>query len=434
MSAAGRSVHFRHEASGAESRSADTLRTEILLLTRRAPYPLDNGARVRTARLVAGLAAAFQTTLLTYAHHRRSADGAVSRAELEAALPGVEIVTVPGLGGGERLAQAASLAGSHSWEFGRYRRDPLGARLRQLVAERRPAIVHFDDLSVASFAPVLGPLNVFAPHDIEHCILAGNARAAGGVRRAFATLQSRKTEREERRVWQEVDLVLAVSQREAVVMRRRGARDVELCPNGTDRVAQLAAPRRGSGDPLRLLFVGSGSYHPNEVGLAWFIKQVYAPVTDVRPMTLDVVGQPPRRPAQAPGVVYHGLVPSVLPYYQRAHGVVVPVLQGSGTRLKIVEAMALGRPVISTPFGAEGLPIAPGEHYLAAEDAPSFIDELLRLADLLERPQDLEAMLERARLAVEPLFWETIVQDLVELYRYWIERTLPHQQPSPVLG
>jgi glycosyltransferase involved in cell wall biosynthesis len=110
------------------------------------------------------------------------------------------------------------------------------------------------------------------------------------------------------------------------------------------------------------------------------------------------------------------------------------VLQGSGTRLKIVEAMALGRPVISTPLGAEGLPIAPGEHYLAAEDAPGFSDELLRLADLLERSQDLEGMLERARLAVEPLFWETIVQDLVELYRYWIERTLPHQQPSTVLG
>jgi glycosyltransferase involved in cell wall biosynthesis len=434
MSAAGRGVHFGHEAPGTGNRSADTRGTEILFLARRPPYPLDNGARIRTARLVAGLAAAFQTTLVTYANDRRSAGGGVFRAELEAALPGVEIVTVPGLGGGERLAQAASLVGSRSWEFGRYRRDPLGARLRQLVAERRLAIVHFDDLDVASFAPVLGPVNVFAPHNIEHRILAGNAPTSRGLRRAFATLESRKTEREERRVWQEVDLVLAVSRPEAVVMRRCGARDVELCPNGTDRVAQLAAPRRESGDPLRLLFVGSGSYRPDEVGLAWFIKQVYTQVALARPVTLDVVGQPPRRPVQAPGVVYHGLVPSVLPYYQRAHGVVVPVLQGAGTRLKIVEAMAIGRPVISTPLGAEGLPIAPGEHYLAAEDAPDFSEELLRLADLLQRPEQLEGMLERARLAVEPLFWETIVQDLVELYRYWIERTLPHQQPSPVLG
>jgi hypothetical protein len=105
-------------------------RTEVLFLTRRAPYPLDNGARARAHRLVAGLAESFATTLLTFSHTRGSADGAVPRAELQHALPGVEIATVPGLGGGKRSSQAASLGRLRSWEFGRYRTDAFGERLR----------------------------------------------------------------------------------------------------------------------------------------------------------------------------------------------------------------------------------------------------------------------------------------------------------------
>jgi polysaccharide biosynthesis protein PslH len=189
-------------------------------------------------------------------------------------------------------------------------------------------------------------------------------------------------------------------------------------------VAQLPAPRRASGEPLRLLFIGSGSYRPYEVGLSWFVKHVFTQLAQARPTSFDVVGEPPRHPVQAPGVVYHGRVPRVLPYYEQAHVVVVPVFAGSGTRLKIVEAMAHGRPVISTELGAQGLPIAPGQHYLPAEDAPSFINQLQRVGEILERPHELEGMLRRARLAVEPLFWDVVAERLVELYRYWIQERI----------
>jgi polysaccharide biosynthesis protein PslH len=404
---------------GAQSR---TPRTEVLFLTRRTPYPLDNGARIRAHRLLAGLASSFRTTLLTYSPGRGSPDGALARAELKRALPDVEVITVPGLDGRKRVAQATSLMSSRSWEFGRYRTHAFGTQLRSLLVERQPAIVHFDDLGVAGFLPAAGPLNVFAPHNVEHRILAGNARTAHGPRRLFSALEARKVAREEQRAWRDADLVLAVSQPDASVMRRGGAGDLELCPNGTERVAQLPAPHRLPGEPLRLLFVGSCSYRPYEVGLSWFVKQVYGPVAREQPISFDVVGEPPLRPVHAPGVVYHGRVPSLRPFYARAHVVVVPVFAGSGTRLKIVEAMAHGRPVVSTELGAEGLPIAPGEHYLAAEDAAAFIAELRRLAATLEHPQELEAMLRRAREAMEPLFWDVIEARLVELYRYWIER------------
>jgi glycosyltransferase involved in cell wall biosynthesis len=404
-------------APGRERGAVRATPARLLFVTRRPPYPLDNGARIRAHRLLRGLAESFPTTLLTYDHDATSPDGAVSPAELAATLPDVDIVTVPGLGPGKRVAQAVSLCGPRSWEFGRYHRRAFGERLRHIVAERRPDIVHFDDIGVGSFAPAPSALTVFAPHNVEHRILAGNARAGSGLRRVFAELEWRKVSREERRLWRTADLVLAVSELDAETMRAGGARHVELCPNGTDRLAQLPVPRRAAGETLRLLFIGSGSYRPYEVGLSWFVREVYPRVAEALPTRFEVVGQPPRHPVEAAGVFYRGRVPSVLPYYERAHALVVPMFEGSGTRLKIVEAMAHGRPVVSTRLGAEGLPIAPSEHYIAAEDAQSFATALIELSRRLERPAGLDGMLERARSAAEPLFWDVIVRRLTSVYR-----------------
>ena len=346
----------------------------------------------------------------------------MQREQLAAALPGAEVVLAPGLAAGKRRAQLVSVLSRRSWEFGRYRRPMFAAELLRLVRERRPAIVHFDDLGVAAFAPVPGALTVFAPHNVEHRILRGNAGAAAGARRAFGELEWRKVRREEQRAWWAADLSVAVSDLDAGSLRAGGARSVAVCPNGTDRVAALALPHRQPDEPLRLLFIGSGDYRPYEVGLAWFLDKVYPEVARAVPVSFQVVGQPPRRPRQAPGVSYLGRVPSVLPHYERAHVLVVPVFEGSGTRLKVVEAMALGRPVLSTRLGAEGLGIEPGAHYLAADDPVGFARELIALARGMERPGQLAPMLARARTAAEPLFWDVIVEDLVALYRVHLER------------
>jgi polysaccharide biosynthesis protein PslH len=126
---------------------------------------------------------------------------------------------------------------------------------------------------------------------------------------------------------------------------------------------------------------------------------------------------------RSPSVRYVGRVPSVEPFYAESHAVVVPVFEGSGTRLKILEAMAYGRPVISTALGAEGLPVVPGEHYLQAESPDDFAAAAERLADWAldptdeERPGDVSGMVDSAREAVQPLFWPGVTERLVELYR-----------------
>ena len=215
-----------------------------------------------------------------------------------------------------------------------------------------------------------------------------------------------------------MDLCLAVSEVDAATFREAGARRVGLCPNGADPVARLPLRRRATTDPLRVLFVGTASYQPYERGLAWFVREVIPRVREHIPVTFTVVGAPPLRPVHAPGVAYLGRVASVTPSYEEADVVVVPVFEGSGTRLKVIEAMAHGRPVVATPVGAEGLPVRAPDHFDSAADAPGFTAALLALAGTtLGQDEGLERRLAAAHEAVRPLFWPSVVAQLVARYR-----------------
>lgn len=397
----------------------------LVFAARRPPFPTDTGAPIRTHRLLTGLARAFETTFVTFEHHPESPDGHTGRAELEERLPGIRIVTVPGLGPGKRVAQALSLASRRSWEYGRYRLPAFRDAVRAAARDSRAGIVHFDDLGVAEWGPVAGPVNAVAPHNVEHRIIEGAAaHAPTGLRRVYAEIESRKVLREEREIWRAMSLCVAVSEVDAEAMRGGGARRVVVVPNGTDPVDPLPPPTRRHADPLRVLFVGAGAYQPNELGVVWFAEEVLPRVRERVPVELDIVGPGHRELVEDAGVSYRGRVPSVAEYYARAHAAIVPVLFGSGTRLKVVEAMAYGRPLVSTTIGAEGLPIEAGRDYFVADDAAAFAAALVTIAERCadDRDGDLARMLDSARHAVTPLFWPQIVERLVDAYRAELAR------------
>jgi glycosyltransferase involved in cell wall biosynthesis len=405
----------------------------LVFATHRPPFPLSNGSRIRSHRLLRGLSRGFDVTLLTFEHDERSPDGGLDRTELERALPDVDVVTVRGRGPGKRRGQARSLLSTRSWAFGRYRLPQFEDALARTVARRDPALVHFDDLGVGQFGPTPGVLSVYGPHNVEYRTAELTARSGSGVRRAFASLEFRKLRSEERRLWRRMPLCLAVSDIDAEEMLAGGAQRVEICPNGTDDVRRLPLPRREPHEPLRLLFVGSADYQPYERGIAWFVREVLPPLQSVVPTTFEVVGVPPRRPVRASGVTYVGRVPTVAQWYERCHAVVVPMFEGSGTRLKVVEAMAYGRTVVSTSLGAQGLPVDAGTHYLGADDSPAFVRHLAQVATACEGDAgEMARMLDRAREAITPLLWPRITERLSELYRSEIElrRTGPGAGPE----
>lgn len=387
-------------------------RRALVFAARQPPFPPTHGAGIRTLRLLTGLSEEFDTVFVTVT----SANDPTA-ADLSRALNGIEVMTVPASDASKRWSQGRSLLSRRSWQFGRFPQRRLREAMAKAVLRSRAEILHLDDLAVALPPAPPGPLVAFAPHNVEHRIIRGTAEAARGARRLFAEIEWRKIKREEERVWRRTPLCIGVSEMDAETFRAGGARRVEVCPNGADPVERVPLPPRAQDEALRVLFVGTGSYQPNERGLAWFIEEVIPRVRGLVPVAFDVVGSPPRKPLADPAVSYRGRVPSVAPWYERAHVVVVPVFHGSGTRLKVIEAMAFGRPVLSTLLGAEGLPVEPGVHYVAADDVEGFASSLVALAgQCAARDPELERMLESAHDVAAELAWPKITKRLATLY------------------
>jgi glycosyltransferase involved in cell wall biosynthesis len=153
-------------------------------------------------------------------------------------------------------------------------------------------------------------------------------------------------------------------------------------PNVVDR--PFLPPRTPDGR-FRVLFVGNLSFAPNVQGLGVFADQAWPLLKQAVPeAALDIVGINPDALAidisRRSGAVLHANVPSLAPFYEQADVVISPVLFGSGTRIKILEAMAFGRAIVSTSIGAEGMDFRHEEHLLLADTMPDFAAALARLA------------------------------------------------------
>src|SRR5262249_25780924 len=145
-------------------------------------------------------------------------------------------------------------------------------------------------------------------------------------------------------------------------------------------------PSQNAEKPDHVVFIGSMDWLPNQDGVAFFVQEGWPLIRRVRPQAVFpvVCPRPPwsvRRLERVPGVEVVGTVPDVRPYLAQAAVVVVPLLVGGGTRIKIFEALAMAKAVVSTTIGAEGLPVTSGEHLLLADGADAFADAVLQLLD-----------------------------------------------------
>ncbi len=211
----------------------------------------------------------------------------------------------------------------------------------------------------------------------------------------------------------------------------RPAAHIEVIENGVDTTRFPSTPSPGP-SRNRLVFVGLMDNHANMEAVAWFSSPylVFALHQRFPHWKLTLVGFNPapavRDLASRPGVEVTGTVPEVAPYYEEAVAAVVPLLSGAGTRLKILEAMAAGVPVVSTPLGAEGLAIAPGENILLAPGDTSGSEQQWTSAlDSLADQGPLWIKLAAAgRALVESRYdWQAIGAKLFDTYDRWSKTT-----------
>lgn len=235
-------------------------------------------------------------------------------------------------------------------------------------------------------------------------------------RKAYYFLQTRHTRREEVEAAARVNAVLTTSHSDLETFRSSlPLQRHHVVPNGVDfsaYPAQLPAP-----EPLTLLFTGLMSYYPNEHGIEWFLDEIFPRIRAVVPETrLTIAGARPSRRLKARAsehVRVTGYVPRIADYMARAEVVVAPLRIGGGTRVKILEAMAMRRPVVATALACEGLAVAPDDSVLIADTPKAFADSVIRL--LRDRSLCERIAIRGYALVTERYQWNAIGSELDEV-------------------
>lgn len=393
----------------------------VLFVTSRLPFPPREGHQLRSWHLLKALAARHEVTLLSFA---RQDDDVEAAGAMREHLAGLE--TFPIASERSKLALAWALLRSTLTRepivSTKYASGALRARIEMLA--RDADVVHFDMLPLMRYADAVpdGVPVVYNAHNVEHVLLGTRARLhAHRLVRKFLDGQLPRLLAFERRACERARLVLACSDADASLLRTLAPQTrVEVVPNGVDLEGNRPEiPTNASGKPkARLVFVGQMGWFPNRDGIEWFLREIFPRIVAARQdAEFVLVGKADglEVPAEvASHVTLAGFVPDLRPYVHGASVYVVPLRAGSGTRLKVLEAMALGKAIVTTSIGSEGIVLRDGESALYADDAQSFAAATVLLLDAPDLRASLGAA---ARECAERNYgWDAIGRNLLELY------------------
>ena len=390
----------------------------VLFVTPHLPYPPFWGFNVRVYQLIKRLSERHRVSLLSYAGDEDD-DLADSLAALE---PWCEAIhTVPRQRRSmrrtllsTRAGQLISLGSIASYHGRRLRSSQMQEAINRVVAAGSFDLVQVESSQMMGHRFPDGVPVILDEHNLEFELLERASRAERSLpRKGYSWLEYMKVRREERIHWQLAAGCVMTSEREAGVVRTLpSATPVAVVPNGVDLDHFSQDFQPGSPDPNSVVFTGLMTYRPNFDAATYFVREVLPRIHRAHPeVTFTAVGWGGLPEAlQSPRVRATGRVGDVRPYLARAGAVVVPLRMGSGTRLKILEALAMGRPVVSTSLGCEGLDVHDGEQLLVADDPDRFAAAVLELLANPQRGRELGA---RGRALVEACYgWDSVARRL----------------------
>ncbi len=400
----------------------------ILVLTPQLPYPPRQGTTIRNYNLIRELARRHQVDLATFL-----APGEALNPENHLHQHCRRIVSAPQP---ERsLAQRAwtTLTSSRPDMALRLESPAMHRLVQELAQTEAYDIVQVEGIEMAQYglqavrASREGrrPALIFDDHNCEYLLQKRAFRTDVLAPRrwgaaAYSAAQWRRLRHFEADVCRRADRVLAVSEADATALRQLVAGiDVTVVPNGIDPRAYQPELEREAAAPT-LVFSGTMDFRPNVDAVLWFARHVLPRVQQAWPeVHFTVVGQRPHPRLDAlrdhPSITLTGWVSDSRPYIAQAAVYVVPLRVGGGTRLKLLEAMALGKAIVSTRLGAEGYPVSDGRELLLADTPAEFA---AAVTHLLQAPERRAALGRAARAFVETRYdWQAIVPLVEQAYR-----------------
>jgi len=326
----------------------------------------------------------------------------------------------------KRLLQLRSLASLRSFEYLRYSVPELRNQLARLD-ERQFDVVHVEFQQLSHVVErrrtpgVRGAPLVIDTHEIAFDLVRQFSRHAGTrARKLYAAVNWQKLRHDEVAAFRRADGLCAcsVADREKILQEAPGARTA-VVPNACDLDFFAPRPSDPPGDGRTIVFFGLMSTFPNIDGVGWLLSDIWPRIAAAHPdARCKIIGKnAPKAISEMAGtrVEIVGFVEDLRPHLASAAALVVPLRLGGGTRLKIIEGMAMGKAVVSTSLGAEGLDVVSERDIVIADDAPGFARAV---TELLRQPERAAAIGRRARqTAHESFSWSSAAAKLEELYR-----------------
>jgi glycosyltransferase involved in cell wall biosynthesis len=397
----------------------------VAVLDEELPFPLTSGKRIRTFNLLARLASRHRVTVLCHKNPDREESFAAEDAFRES---GIETVVVdravpPKSGASFYARLAGNLLSPLPYSVSTHASPALAEAVRHFATENTVDVWHCEWTPYAqvlrdAFRDRLPELrwSVMA-HNVESLIWRRyTENAENQLKRWYIRQQLRKFERFERWAYSTATASIAVSREDADLMRNEfTAARANVVENGVD-VKYFHPQRDVERDPAQMLFMGSLDWRPNQDAAIQLLTNILPKVRAAIPHASAVlVGRRPpewlRAKVQATeGAELHADVPDVRPFLARAGFLVVPLRIGGGSRLKILESLAAGTPVVSTKVGAEGLELTPARDLLVADTQEELVNSALAA---IRQPDELADTAERGRRQVLARYsWDLLAEHL----------------------
>ena len=390
---------------------------KILFLSPTVPFPLTDGGRIRVFNLLKQIAEKSDITLLALETQPTDEEGVAELQQL-----GVQVHLVPNAPTLPRVSLRTLINAFHRQQpitVSRYDLPTYRQRFKELLATEDYDLVHYEMFHTAQFHTETDLPGVLSQQNVDSEIWRRLcSETANPFYKFVYWTQQRAFQRYERVLSPKFDVVTCTSDIDALVFQQHCAEDaIAIIPNGVD--VTHFQPDFTTESPAHLIYIGSMDWYPNEDAVAFFADEILPSIqSEVSDVRFSIVGGNPsarvEKLAERDSVIVTGRVPEIKPYFAEATVFVVPLRIGSGTRLKILEALAMGKAIVSTSVGAEGLDLKDGEEIFIADEPKPFAEAVTRL---LTDPALRRRIGENGRARVEKDYdWRSIGEKLHRLY------------------
>lgn len=393
----------------------------ILFLSTENPYPPDHGHHLRTYNVLRHLAEQHKIFFLGF---WQSAEELKHKAHLESLCARVDLLPIPGRAQKVNygLGLFANLFSAWPFTVQRYFRYEAVQCIKQIMQENHIDLVHFDLMHLAPYLECIGDTpSVLVNHNVESLRLERLAQVQKSfAARAYLDLQQSKMRRLELDLCRRFTQLITVSETDAEILQKIcKIENIAEIPNGVDADFFHVADEKP--EPDSLVWTGSMASPYNRDAVDYFLENIFPKIFVQRPqIKVTIVGDSPSPILQQyqkrypQNVFITGYVDDVRPYMQRASIFIAPMRCGSGTKVKVINAMAMGKAIVSSSVGAEGIQVESGKDLIITDAPQEFADQILQL---LKDPARRRQMGENARKIVERYYdWRVIYKKMDTLY------------------